>query len=249
MEKRPLLLGHRGMGTGDGENSLLSLVRAVQIGADGVELDVHPTRDGVLVVTHDRDLKRTLGVDITVPESTYRLLKKKGLFYPEKLTTLEKVYLELPDTAFINIEIKDPLAAPLAVPLVRSFNALDRTLFSSFHHGCLLEIRKQCGDAKIGLLIGEDARGKDPLAYFGELLSVYKPYSMNLPVQMFEEVGFKNGMEFIRFLRKTGIAVALWTLDDPDLFLKLKGEIDIVITDNLQGMMALTGGRISGKRG
>ncbi len=72
---------------------------------------------------------------------------------------------------------------------------------------------------------------------------------MNLPVQMFEEVGFKNGMEFIRFLRKTGIAVALWTLDDPDLFLKLKGEIDIVITDNLQGMMALTGGRSSGKRG
>jgi glycerophosphoryl diester phosphodiesterase len=249
MEKRPLLLGHRGMGTGDGENSLLSLVRAVQIGADGVELDVHSTRDGVLVVTHDRDLNRTLGVDITIPESTYRALKKKGLFSPEKLTTLEKVYLELPDTAFINIEIKDPLAAPMAVPLVRSFSALDRTLFSSFYHGCLLEIRKQCNDAKIGLLIGEDARGKDPLAYFEELLSLYKPYSMNLPVQMFEEVGFKNGLEFIKLLRKTGIAVALWTLDDPDLLLKLKGEIDIVITDNLQGMMALTGGRISGKRG
>ncbi len=53
--------GHR-----TGRTHLLSLVWGSSDSADGVELDVHPTRDRVLVVTHDRDLMRTLGVDITV---------------------------------------------------------------------------------------------------------------------------------------------------------------------------------------
>lgn len=245
MSGRPLVLGHRGMGTGDGENTLLSLVRATQVGADGVELDVHQTIDGVVVVTHDSSLKRTMGVDLEIGGMTFRELKKMRLIGPEKLTTIEKVYVELPDKAFINVEIKDPRLAETLVPLISSFNALDRTLFSSFHHPCLLKIKKLHQDSLLGLLIGEDARGKDPITYFGELLTVYKPYSLNLPVQMFEEFGLEKGLGFIKLVRNMGIKVALWTLNDPELLLKIKGEIDIVITDNLQGIMAALGGKNS----
>jgi len=242
MNSRPLILGHRGMGTGAGENSLLSIVRAVQVGADGVELDVQLTADGVLVVNHDSNLKRTLGVDVELRDTSFKRLKKMHLVNPEGITTLEKVYLELPETAFVNVEIKDPRAADLVVPLVKSFNAIDRTLFSSFYHACLRKVKEKEIRAKIGLLVGEDARGKDPVKYFEELLK-YEPFSVNLPVQLFDEIGFELGMRFIRFIRSRGVKVALWTLDDPGLLMKIRGEVDIIITDNLQGIMAALGGK------
>ena len=47
------VIGHRGMGTGEAENSLLSMVRAMQIGADGIETDVRLTADKVMVLSHD----------------------------------------------------------------------------------------------------------------------------------------------------------------------------------------------------
>ncbi|WP_367361916.1 glycerophosphodiester phosphodiesterase family protein [Mesotoga sp.] len=242
MDSRPIILGHRGMGIGDGENSLLSLIKAVQIGADGVELDVQITSDGVLVVNHDPDLKRTFGADVVVGETTFKNLKKMNLVNPEGLTTLEEVYLELPETAYINVEIKDPRAADVVVPLVKSFNAMDRTLFSSFHHDCMRRVKECDIQANIGLLIGEEARGKNPAKYFEELME-YKPFSFNLPVQLFDEIGFELGVSLIDFVRSRGIKVALWTLNDPGLLMKIKGEADIIITDNLQGIMAALGGK------
>ncbi|PIJ60570.1 glycerophosphodiester phosphodiesterase [Mesotoga sp. H07.pep.5.3] len=242
MNFRPLILGHRGMGTGEGENSLLSLIRAVQVGADGVELDVQLSKDGVLVVNHDSSLKRTLGVDVEIKDTTFRSLRKMKLVRPDGITTLERVYLELPEESFINVEIKDPLAADHVVPLVKSFNAIDRTLFSSFWHECLRKVKEKDEKAKIGLLIGEDARGKNPVEYFEELLA-YHPYSINLPVQLFDEIGFELGMSLIRFVRAKGVKVALWTLNDPALLIKIRGEVDIIITDNLRGIMAALGGK------
>jgi len=164
------------------------------------------------------------------------------LVNPEGITTLEKVYLELPETAFVNVEIKDPKAADLVVPLVKSFNAIDRTLFSSFYHACLRKVKEKEIRAKIGILVGEDARGKDPVKYFEELLK-YEPFSLNLPVQLFDEIGFELGMRFIRFIRSRGVKIALWTLDDPGLLMKIRGEVDIIITDNLQGIIAALGGK------
>jgi glycerophosphoryl diester phosphodiesterase len=125
---------------------------------------------------------------------------------------------------------------------VKSFNAIDRTLFSSFWHECLRKVKEKDEKAKIGLLIGEDARGKNPVEYFEELLA-YHPYSINLPVQLFDEIGFELGMSLIRFVRAKGVKVALWTLNDPALLIKIRGEVDIIITDNLRGIMAALGGK------
>ncbi|HEY1737167.1 MAG TPA: glycerophosphodiester phosphodiesterase, partial [Acidimicrobiia bacterium] len=54
--ERPLVLGHRGASRGAPENTIAAFTRAAELGADGVELDVHRTADGVLVVHHDADL-------------------------------------------------------------------------------------------------------------------------------------------------------------------------------------------------
>ncbi|AKI97467.1 glycerophosphodiester phosphodiesterase family protein [Kosmotoga pacifica] len=236
------VLGHRGMGKGEGENSLLSLIRATQFGADGVETDVWLTKDGSLILTHDEDLKRLFGIEIKIKEVSYKELKKAKLISDEKLTTLEKAYLELPNDAIINVEIKDPDAAKFVVPLVRSFNALDRTIFSSFIHECLLDVRKSDPKAKIGLLIGEEAEGKG-LEYIEELIAHYNPYSMHLPVQIFENFSLEASMDLLKSLRERNIKVALWTLNDSELAMKVRTCCDYLITDNLMAILAVRGGR------
>ncbi|HNQ71696.1 MAG TPA: glycerophosphodiester phosphodiesterase, partial [Mesotoga prima] len=57
------------------------------------------------------------------------------------------------------------------------------------------------------------------------------------------EIGFELGMSLIRFVRAKGVKVALWTLNDPALLIKIRGEVDIIITDNLRGIMAALGGK------
>lgn len=237
------VLGHRGMGKGEGENSLLSLVRAIQIGANGIETDVRLTADNVMILSHDEDLKRTLGTDIKVKEHTFKELKKMKLISDEKLCTIESLYLELPEDALINIEVKDPDAAKFLVPLIKSFGALERTIFSSFIHECLLEIKESYSSAKIGLLIGEDAKNVDPEKYFSEKLLRYNPYSLHLPIQLFDYIEFEKGIKMIKELRAKGLKIAFWTIDDPMMMLKIKEITDFAITDNVNGIISVMGGR------
>ncbi|TYB94790.1 MAG: glycerophosphodiester phosphodiesterase [Kosmotoga sp.] len=239
----PKILGHRGMGAGYGENSLLSLVKAVQIGADGVETDVWLTKDSTMVLTHDPELEKVIGEKLNVKETSYKYLKKKCYINEELLTTLEMLYLELPDTSTINVELKDTDAASIAGQLVNSFGALERTIFSSFHHECLEVLKNNVSGAHIGLLIDERAKTDNPIEYFKELINRYNPYSLHLPVQMFEEVGLDEGIKLIDFLRQWEIRILLWTLNDPALALNVKDHCDYIVTDNISQLIAVFGGK------
>jgi len=229
-----IILGHRGLGKGRDENTLLSLIRAIQLGADGVEIDARLTKDNVIVLSHDPDLNRTLGLDMEVKETTYREFKEKGLIHEERLALLEQVYLELPDTAIINVELKDPEVAEFVVPLVNSFDALDRTIFSSFIHDCLLTIRNSDLKAKIGLLFSEhdDAPGFENRVM--ERIEKIKPYSVHLPVAYLNKLGRKKAAEFLNTIRRSKTAVALWTLNDAELFKSFQNLCDIIITDHAE---------------
>ncbi|MGC9384237.1 MAG: glycerophosphodiester phosphodiesterase family protein [Kosmotogaceae bacterium] len=240
----PGILGHRGMGIGDGENSLLSLIKAVQVGADGVETDVWLTNDSTMVLTHDPDLEKITGEKLNVKETSFKYLKKKGFINEEILTTLEMLYLEMPDDSLINVELKDVEAAPLVGQLVNSFGALDRTIFSSFHHECLGVLKNKVPEAHIGMLIDERAKSDEPLKYFKELINKYNPYSLHLPVQIFNEAGLEKGLELIDLLRQWEIRILLWTLNDPALALKVKDHCDYIVTDNVTQLIAAFGGKV-----
>jgi glycerophosphoryl diester phosphodiesterase len=102
--KLPLVIGHRGAKGIAPENSLSGFKKAVELGIDGVELDVHLTKDGNLVVIHDMDLKRLNRLKIPVRQLTFKELKKydiSELFTKnqekimEKLPEEKKYFLEL----------------------------------------------------------------------------------------------------------------------------------------------------------
>ena len=65
------VLAHRGMGKGRYENTLRSFKEGLSYGAHGVELDVRLTKDGVVILNHDPDLKRTMGLDVKISEKTF----------------------------------------------------------------------------------------------------------------------------------------------------------------------------------
>ena len=116
MMKLPLIIGHRGVKGIAPENSLSGFKKAVELGIDGVELDVHLTKDGKLVVIHDMDLKRLAGLRIPIKQLTFEELKKydiSELFTKnqekimEKLPEEKKYFLELrkiqADTFYLNV--------------------------------------------------------------------------------------------------------------------------------------------------
>jgi len=114
--KLPLVIGHRGAKGIAPENSLSGFKKAVELGIDGVELDVHLTKDGKLVVIHDMDLKRLTRLKIPIKQLTFEELKKydiSELFRKnqekimDKLPEEKKYFLELrtiqANTFYLNV--------------------------------------------------------------------------------------------------------------------------------------------------
>ena len=143
---------HRGASGYAPENTLVAFDLAAKMGADGVELDVHFTKDGEIVVCHDEKIDRVSNGQGSIPTYTYAELLNFDFgykFYGEvrgiKIPTLAQVYELLKDTDLvINIEIKsaDPTMPTRCIELAKSFGMLDRTLISSFNHFQLVRSRE-----------------------------------------------------------------------------------------------------------
>ena len=106
-----MIIAHRGASGSAPENTLSAFVKAVEAGADMIELDVHQTKDGVVVCIHDEDLSRTTSGNGKVNKFTFNELqsfdagiKFNEKFKGEKIPSLEEVLeqIKLP----LLIEIK-----------------------------------------------------------------------------------------------------------------------------------------------
>lgn len=105
MIKLPLIIGHRGAKGIAPENSLSGFTKAIELGIDGVELDVHLTKDGKLIVIHDMDLKRLTGLRIPIKQFTFKDLEKHDIskFFAK---TQEKIMEKLPEEKKYFFELK-----------------------------------------------------------------------------------------------------------------------------------------------
>lgn len=107
------IVGHRGASFLAPENTMASVVKAVENGADAVEVDIHMSRDGKIVVIHDSSTKRTTNKDLLVLETNYSELAKLDAgsfkddeFAGEKIPLLIEILDYLPEHVNIYIEIK-----------------------------------------------------------------------------------------------------------------------------------------------
>jgi len=162
----PIVIGHRGAAGEAPENTLASFRLAAEQGSHMVELDIHLSEDGKLIVCHDDTLDRTTdrtGAIRSLHSDAIRGADAGSWFSPsfagERVPFLEEVYDLLPPHIEINVEVKDTGGALLDEVLLdylRGGNRLERTVVSSFDHKLLLRLKQAEPELRIGLLYAAD---------------------------------------------------------------------------------------------
>jgi glycerophosphoryl diester phosphodiesterase len=129
-----VIIAHRTCPRHAPENSLEGIRKAADLGADGVEIDVQRTLDGVPILMHDKTLWRTAGLYCPARFLPYRLvrhLRLKGS--SERVPTLAEALAALPPGLTVAIDIKHASAAAATLAEVRRQCLEDRTLLWSMH--------------------------------------------------------------------------------------------------------------------
>jgi glycerophosphoryl diester phosphodiesterase len=137
-----LLLGHRGYSDQYSENTMLAFSKAIESGFDGIETDVHKTKDGVLVLCHDEKINRTSDGKGYIKDMTYEELCAYNFGTkenPQRIPLLKEL-LELckGKNVKINLEIKTnkiqyPGIELESYQMIKEMGMLDQVLFSSFY--------------------------------------------------------------------------------------------------------------------
>ncbi|MER5374372.1 glycerophosphodiester phosphodiesterase family protein [Streptomyces sp. NPDC002553] len=135
-----LTIGHRGVMGVEPENTLRSFVTAERAGLDVVELDLHLSKDGALVVMHDADVDRTTDGSGPVADHTLDELRALDAGRGERVPVFEEVLkaVSLP----VQAEIKDVRAARALAEVMRARALVDRVEVSSFHDEAVAEIAR-----------------------------------------------------------------------------------------------------------
>lgn len=164
------IIAHRGWSGKYPENTMLAFSKAVEADCDGIELDVHLSLDGEVMIIHDESLLRTAGVEGSVSEYTRSELErisagktKVDEFGFTPIPSLEE-YLEMisKTNVFTNIELK---TAPVyyrgieekTLSLVKRFSYMDRVIFSSFNWLSVMKMKMLAPELPCGVLIGTPA--------------------------------------------------------------------------------------------
>ena len=163
-QEKTKVWAHRGASGYAPENTLDAFRKAVEMGADGIELDVQMTKDGELVVIHDETIDRVSNGKGWVKNYTYEELKKFNFnkthleYTKEEIPTLEQVYLLIkPTNLTINVEIKTgivfyPGIEERVLELTEHLGMKERVIYSSFNHYTIRKIKELDPQAKTGML-------------------------------------------------------------------------------------------------
>jgi len=221
---RPLVFAHRGGSKIGPENTITAFDRGLAAGADGLELDVHLARDGTVVVHHDVRLDRTTRARGALADRTAAELAELDV------PALRDVLARYPATGII-IELKQPgpALASAVVEEVRRAGAADRVCLGSFSLSALRAARTLAPE-----IATSAARLEVRMALYLSWLHVSPG---RVPYRAFQ-VPETNGAtrvispQFVRLAHKAGLAVQVWTVDDPDDMRRLLDwGVDGIISD------------------
>lgn len=159
---KPLVIGHRGAAGEAPENTLGSFALALQQGAEGIELDVHISRDGEIVVCHDPTLDRTTNGSGLICEKSWNEIKLldagswfSEAYIGERVPLLSEVFELVPRGILINVEVKHAYEGQMEKVLLaflRESSRLEDVVISSFDHKVIRRIKQAEPEARVGLL-------------------------------------------------------------------------------------------------
>ncbi len=258
----PRILGHRGAAGLAPENTLPSFALALALGADILELDVHGTRDGVVVVMHDDTVDRTTDGSGAVRDLTWRQVEsldagygfsRDGRDFPfrghgVKVPTFEAVLVTFP-LAICNVEIKENDGALIdeVIRLVRRFDAAGRVILAAEKGPILQHVRAHGGEL-ITSFSAEDVaeflrrvEADDWSGYTPPGIALQVPVRVG-PIEIVRP-------EVVAAAHRWQLEVHAWTINDAEEMKRLwELGVDGIVSD-LPGLARVVAQEFAGPRG
>lgn len=155
------IVGHRGAMAVEPENTMRSFARAAELGVDAVELDVHLSRDGRLVIMHDETVDRTTDGTGRLADLDWSDLRRLDAGRGERVPELAEVWAGFDDVG-LQIEVKSAAATSAVLELARSSRRRDRpTTITSFYPDVVrAAAAEQQRPWRVGLIFGHDEEDK-----------------------------------------------------------------------------------------
>jgi len=212
-----LIIAHRGASAYEPENTLRSVKKALELGADMVEVDVRASRDGHVVVMHDAVVDRTTNGKGYVKGMTLEDLKKLNAGLGESIPTLREVAELIGRKAQLVVEIKVSEIEKRVLQIIKE-NELDRqTLITSFYHPILKRVKELNPNIRTGAIIASRPIKAAQLAMDANSDALF-PRHIYVDPQMVEEA------------HRQDLAVYPWTVDTLN-------EIDPLIKMGVNGIV------------
>ena len=244
----PRIVAHRGDSARFPENTLEAFLSAYAMGVDVIETDVHLSKDGVLVIWHDRTLDRNTDGSGMIEDHTLAELKQfdagfsfshdDGQTYPFRgkgirLCTLEEALKACPAQRFnIDLKTKSEAIVDVFIQVIRANHATRRVVGASFHLSNLKSLRKKAPEILTSLTTTEvvpllllQKLGLLPTLPFKKRLMIFQ-----VPVrQKFITVITPR---FIKAMHKRGAIIQVWTINEEKEIRRLfELGVDAVMTD------------------
>lgn len=232
LTEKTLVVAHRGASAYAPENTMEAFRLAADMKADGIEIDVHFSKDGHIVIIHDEKIDRTSNGQGKVTDYTLDELKFFDFGYKfnggvkgVKIPTLNELYdFLLTNDMILNIEIKsaDPKLPAALDELTKKYGLEDRIIYSSFNHLQLKRMLDVNKDAFVAPLYAFNMLNAWDYAENMNALASHPNYSQ-ITV---------NFADYVDRCHEKGIRVHPWTCDDPEIIKLLADKgCDAVITN------------------
>ncbi len=251
LRKTPVIMAHQGASGHAPTNTMEAFQEAMRMGSDILEIDVHLTRDNIVVVSHDETIDRmsngsgqiksmTLdelrqydyGYDFTPDDGKTFPYRGKGVTIP----TLEEVFQAFPEVP-VNIELKqeDPPMEERVWELVQRHNAEDRVLVVSFH-GDPMKRWKELAGERVATAPPVNHMYSFVALYLTRLDRLYNPEYDAFQVPVAQRAGpitvRFDTERFINLAHRLGMKVHYWTINEEDEIRRLYAlGADGVMTD------------------
>lgn len=251
----PLVIGHRGASGELPENTIPAFERAVEQGAVILETDVHRSRDGFVVLSHDPAVERMTGGSGAVEELTleelraldagHRFTPDGGRTFPERgrghrIPTLDEVLRAFPRMRF-NVELKrsDPALVDATLALVEEAGADERVLLAAGEDATMTLLRERLATSRLRPARG--ASTSDVVGFLKALESGGEPPSEPMALQVPPSFGGRDVVTgaLVEFAHAHDVQVHVWTVNDVD-------EMERLLDLGVDGVMSDFPGRLHG---
>ena len=221
-----LSIGHRGAKGYVAENTYESISKAIELGVDGIEIDVFKCASGELVLFHDKNLKELTGESGLIENLTTEQLEQFLILGKYKIPTLTDVLKRIKKPLFVNIELKGLNIAQATSKIITDLSkstswSLENFIVSSFNWDELEQFRFIDKNTPVGVLVSKSMSMNEAIE-FGKKINAQAIHPN------FKLLNKKT----IKKIKNNGFKIYTWTVNDKiDIDLMKELNVDGIISD------------------